>query len=444
MKTAHISGIIADKCEPFSWIGARRGTAARQAATIALLSVWLFGCVQSTTNAPTAPPPQSAAPPAPQAAAPPPLPPILPFDQAVLNAANGVFTTASKMPIETPPSRAVVIDPLVDGVTGYESKATQDIGNRITTLVKRDYPRFAVEKFSPASLKEAPLVLVGTFTAVNATNNQPTGPREAYRFCLVLGDLKTGKVVAKSVARARIADVDATPTTFFRDSPVWTPDASTQAYINTCQATKVGDPISKEFLDGLIGASLVSEAGEAYEGGKYQDALNLYTSAAETPAGDQLRVYNGVYLANYKLGRSDHAVEAYHNLVAYGLRKNRLAVKFLFEPNASRFLPGTPMSGQYGLWLQQIARQAAASPMCLEVAGHTSPTGSSALNERLSFLRADYVMSRLETDAPALRARMIANGVGSRENLVGTGKDDASDALDRRVELKLIAKCTAG
>jgi outer membrane protein OmpA-like peptidoglycan-associated protein len=415
----------------------------RAIALLALLSASLLACTPSTTGGPASAPAQSAAPPAPQAAALPPLPPILPFDQAVLNAANGVFSAASKMPAETPPGRTVVIDPLVDGVTGYESKATQDIQGRITGLVKNDYPRFAVAPFSPGALKEAPLVLVGTFTPVNATNNQPNGPREAYRFCLVLGDLKTGKVVAKSVARAQIGDVDATPTTFFRDSPVWSPDAATQAYIATCQATKVGDPIKQEFLDGLLGASLVAEAGDAYEQGKYQDALRLYANASETPAGDQLKVYNGVYLANYKLGRRDNAAEAYRNLVAYGFRNHRLAVKFLFEPNAARFSPDVPMSGQYGLWLQQIAAEGARSTTCLEVTGHTSPSGSPALNERLSYLRADYVKSRLEADAPSLHDRMIANGVGSRETLIGTGKDDASDVLDRRVELKLIPKCSA-
>jgi outer membrane protein OmpA-like peptidoglycan-associated protein len=35
---------------------------------------------------------------------------------------------------------------------------------------------------------------------------------------------------------------------------------------------------------------------------------------------------------------------------------------------------------------------------------------------------------------------MIARGAGSSEPIVGTGRDDASDALDRRVEL-LVVKC---
>jgi outer membrane protein OmpA-like peptidoglycan-associated protein len=41
-----------------------------------------------------------------------------------------------------------------------------------------------------------------------------------------------------------------------------------------------------------------------------------------------------------------------------------------------------------------------------------------------------------------LRGRLIATGKGSREMIVGTGRDDPSDALDRRVEFK-VAKCSA-
>ena len=80
----------------------------------------------------------------------------------------------------------------------------------------------------------------------------------------------------------------------------------------------------------------------------------------------------------------------------------------------------------------------AAAPSCLEITGHTSPSGPAALNERLSLLRAEYVKSQLDANAPALLRRSIAHGVGSAQTLVGSGRDDASDALDRRVEFKLI------
>jgi outer membrane protein OmpA-like peptidoglycan-associated protein len=397
---------------------------------LSLLATGLVACVeqQPTTTAP----PQ-------QAAAPAPLPPILPFDQAVTNAANTVFTSAPQG------SYRVVIDPLVDGVTGYTSSATENIQARVIDLVQKQYPRFSVERFSPDTLKASPMVLVGTFTPVNG-QNQTAGPREAYRFCLVLADLKTGKIVAKSVARAQLAGVDGTPTTVFRQSPVWTADPATQAYISTCQASKVGDAVSKDFLDGLTTASLISQGDEAFNAGSYQAALDLYSMAKRSTAGDQLKAYNGVYLSYWRLNQEAQAASAFGDAVGYGLRRNRLAVKFLFQPGSTQFYRDQQLTAQYPIWLQQIALQTAQFTSkandCIEVSGHTSRTGSPQLNERLSLQRAEYVKSRLDADVPQLAGRLNTVGAGSNQMMVGTGKDDLSDALDRRVEFKPIAKCS--
>ena len=49
------------------------------------------------------------------------------------------------------------------------------------------------------------------------------------------------------------------------------------------------------------------------------------------------------------------------------------------------------------------------------------------------------VRERLERESATLSKRLRASGVGFSENLIGTGADDASDALDRRVEFKVVA-----
>jgi outer membrane protein OmpA-like peptidoglycan-associated protein len=367
-----------------------------------------------------------------------PLPPILPFDQAVANAANAVFTAAPQG------SYRVVIDPLVDGVTGYTSSATEGIQSRVTSLVQSEYPRFSVERFSPETLKAAPMVLVGTFTPINS-QNQTSGPRESYRFCLVLADLNTGRIVSKGVARAAIAGVDGTPTPVFRQSPVWTTDPATQAYISTCQASKVGDALSRDFLDGLTTAALISQGDEAFNAGSYQSALTFYSNAKRSPAGDQLKAYNGIYLSYLRLNQPTSAADAFGDAVGYGLRRNRLAVKFLFQPGSTQFYQDSTMSGQYPMWLEQIARQASEatgkSNDCIEVSGHTSRSGSSQINEQLSLRRAEFVKRRLETDAPQIADHLVTVGLGSSQMMVGTGKDDLSDALDRRVEFKPGATC---
>ena len=117
-----------------------------------------------------------------------------------------------------------------------------------------------------------------------------------------------------------------------------------------------------------------------------------------------------------------------------------MSVKFLFRPNAAQFSTDLIVRPQYDMWIQQIAKRTVTADKCLEVAGHTSATGPADLNERLSLQRAEYIMDRLQGAQPGGRGsqRFSAKGVGSRELIVGTGKDDASDALDRRVEFKTI------
>jgi OmpA family len=376
----------------------------------------------------------AAQPSTPTAASPTPPPVPVPFDQAVLNAGNAVFAATVAAGGHT-----VVIDPLVNGVTGEQSASTKTLGTRLTDLAREHYPQLDVRPFDATTVEAAPIVLVGTFTPVNASN-QPSGPREAYRFCLVAADLKSGKTVAKSVARALPAGVDATPTRMFADSPSWTEDPSVKAYISTCQATKVGDPIPPTYVNGIITAAIINQAMTAYEAGNYRGALDLFENARTTPAGSQLRVYNGLYLTRTRLGQPER-VAAFGDLVAYGLKNNRLAVKLLFRPASTAFVADPRVSGDYDMWLRQIADHSATSGACLQVTGHTSASGSAALNEQLSVLRAEYVEQRLQSDNPALAHHLIAAGEGSKQNLVGTGTDDAGDALDRRVEFKVIPSC---
>ena len=91
--------------------------------------------------------------------------------------------------------------------------------------------------------------------------------------------------------------------------------------------------------------------------GEYAEALDLYTSAASLPAGDQLRVHTGIYLTNWQLGHQSDATQAFGQLVDFGLKNGRLAMKFLFKPGSTRFWQDPGVSGPYDLWLEQIAHR---------------------------------------------------------------------------------------
>jgi outer membrane protein OmpA-like peptidoglycan-associated protein len=363
--------------------------------------------------------------------------PVVPFDEAIAAAANKMFQSFKMDGDNGSGPLPFIIDPLIDGSTGAQSKATQFIQTQIVALAKEKYTRFQLEPFTPATLNKRPLVLVGTFNTINKAAEMK-GDRYAWWICLVMLDMTSGRVVARGVARAQLDGVDAVPLDYFRDSPAWSEDDATLAYVKNCQKTKVGDLADPKYLDGLLASSLIAQAIEAYNDGQYQQALDLYRSASTLPGGDQLRIYLGLYNTNQKLGNHAAVDEAFRRLVGYGLEHKRLAVKFLFRPGSTVFASDQKTTGPYEMWLQQIARESASRDVCLEVTGHSTATGLPPINTRLSLLRAEYIRDRLDEIEPPLTPRTIANGVGSRENLIGTGRDDESDALDRRVEFKVI------
>lgn len=398
------------------------------------------GVSSPPAQAPAAVPPLAQAPIVPPTPQPQPAPPpIMPFNDAVLFAANNLFGKAELPPaISATQARQypLVIDPLVDGNSGFQSVATQTMESRIAELVKVKYPVFQLEPFSATMLARGPLLFIGTVTAVDK-DGRNVGDRDWFRICLALVDLRSGKIVSKGFARAQMDGVDITPTAFFLDSPAWAPDPSTQGYVKTCQGTKVGDSINPVYWDRIVAAAMINDASIAYTNGRYEEALDLYKGVQRMPGGDQLRVYNGVYLAASRLGRQEESAQAFAKIVDFGLAQNQLAVKFLFRPGSTLFIPDPQISGAYHMWLKQISDRTSRRTNCMEIVGHTSRTGPEPVNERLSLMRAQYVKQRLEVNSAQLAKRLSAAGQGSRENISGLGTDDARDALDRRVEFKV-------
>lgn len=358
-------------------------------------------------------------------------PPLVPLEQAFLKAATALFESIPAAQGRT----VIVIDPLVDGVTGIQSVATRNFDRRIAQLVAERYRHIEIAALTPENVARARYVFIGTFNTINNAG-QPTGPRDAFWICFALIDKQSKTVHARSVARATLSDVDIAPASFFADTPVWGLDSATTAYIETCQRSKPGDLVSAAYLDQLPAAARIREATAAYEAGDARRALMLYREVRATEAGDQIRTLNGVYLSLTALGEKEAAATAFAQLVEGGLKLGRLGVLFLFQRGTTDFNEDARVSAQYPDWLSEIARRAGAADTCLQVVGHASRTGGEPFNERLSLDRAQRIVMLLSERAPALGARLKPAGSGSREVLVGLPRDDASTALDRRVEFK--------
>lgn len=360
----------------------------------------------------------------------------LAFDEAVDRLAVALFSRAKLDGIDVA-GRALVIDPLIDRATGNQAVSTQSMEKRITEVVRSRYRNIQPRPFNTDTLSERPLILVGSITPVAGPGVIPptNGPTNTYRIWASLADLRTNRIISREMAWVRADGVDMTPTPFFRDSPSWIADRSQASYIRTCSGLP-GDAIDPAYLNGLFTAATVADGIKAYETGRYAEALALYSRAQVQPAGDQPRVYNGIYLANVALGRDAAAEEAFGKLVGNGLQRGKLAVKFVFRPNSTQFWPDRHVSGRYPMWLRQIASNAVEQSTCLRLVGHTSPTGPAQLNQQLSVARAVFVRNELVERAPPLASQTDTAGRGSTEPMIGSGRDDATDALDRRVEFE--------
>lgn len=358
------------------------------------------------------------------------------FEESVSRAGLGLFTMAKSGLGDEP--RQVVIDPLIDANTGAQTFGTVKMGQELEGLLKSQHPQWQIKPLTRQALAAQPLLLIGTLTPVNTERSIDKQP-DAFRVWLTLIDLRTKRVVAKQLDRSTVDSVNPEPLAFFRDSPTWHKDKTVQGYINSCQVnTNVGDFANDDYLARLPSAAVVNEAMMAYNEGKVSDANRLYKEARELADEGDLRVLNGLYLTSWQLGQKNEARDAFRQLVATGLDAKRLPMKLLFRPGGTNFNEVGDLGAQYQLWLGVIAEQAGKTPACVKVVGHTSRTGSASINERLSLRRAEAVQRLIETRNRGLSTRLSAAGVGSREALIGLGSDDQRDALDRRVEFRVV------
>ena len=383
-----------------------------------LAAIWLVGC---------AAPPQATV-----------VSNELSFDQAVVQATDGLVAQTQKLPaflakVEAKLNkRGVVTDPMIDAGSGQQTVTTGLLEQRVTGHMVSKYEQFEILPFQIASLDKAQYLLAGTMTRI-----QRDGAAGAFRLNLSLVDMKSGLVVAQSSAVARDDGLDTTPMPYYRDSPILVKDKVIEGYVRTA-ATPPGQRADAIYFERIGTATLIDDATKLYNAERYQESLGQYKNALATPAGEQLRVLNGLYLTNWKLGNVGDAETAFGRVVALGIAYNELGVKFLFNPGGTDFWSDTKISGAYGMWLRQIAREGTAANVCMDVVGHTSRTGTAQFNDTLSMQRASYIKQRLATEAAGLAPKTKASGMGFRQNIVGSGTDDVVDALDRRVEFRIV------
>ncbi len=360
------------------------------------------------------------------------LPAFAPRSQNQLERAVG---TVLKSTEAEPPRRVIVVDTIIEATTGQQTRATQLAEQRVYERVSAKFPKFEVSSARPEVMARAEYVLAATMTPVK-------NEKGVHRLNMSITEMRGASVIAQAAARIRDDSVDTTPTPFYRDSPALARDRVVEGQVRTAETTpgKLADSV---YLERLPTNALVNDGLAAFNRDDYAGALPFYEEAAKRGDGQQLRVYNGLYVSYWNLQRVAEAEAAFGRIVALGLATNNLAVKILFKPYGTEFWADPRISGPYPFWLKQIALQVVSARSCLAVVGHSSRSGSEQVNDRLSLMRAEAIKAKLIAESRELTQRIQTSGAGFRENLIGTGTDDQRDSLDRRVEFRVV-NCPAG
>ncbi|MGO4551149.1 OmpA family protein [Lysobacter sp. 2RAF19] len=357
----------------------------------------------------------------------------VPFDEAVRDATDALVAQTHAMPsfIAQLSKRGIVHDPTLDAETAQQTMTTQRLDTLATTHLQTQYKQFDLLPFRSANLANAEYLLVSTLSRDGAA-----GAR-ILRVDLALVEIATGMVAAQAGALAIDDRLDHAPLPYYRDSPVLVKDQVVEGYVRTARTPR-GQQGDRVYLERIASATVTNEATDLYNQARYREALGEYRSALAAPFGEQLRVLNGIYMAAAKLGQTEESEAAFARVVAMGIAYRQLSVKFLFEPGGTAFHVDPRIHSPYPMWLRQIAREAVAADVCLDVAGHASRTGKQSVNQALSLRRAARIQAGLIAEAPVLKTRTKAIGLGFEENLIGSGTDDAIDVLDRRVEFRIV------
>ena len=325
----------------------------------------------------------------------------------------------------------LLLDPLMDANSGQALTINNAVENIFYKVLS---PRFEVVKMGGVNSKtDIDFVLSGVlaFERIGNTANS------AYHFYVSVYSKKTGIIKACSNAFIKLPEYK--PISTYQDSPVFLRDNKLK-YLTKSMKLKPGQKVNEKYLDYLNTKNYVVAAEHAYEKGDYKTALKNFQIAESYPDGKNLTVYSGLYNSARLLNMEDAETYFGQLINASIVENNKIEIKLLFKVNSAYFIDKGDLPKYYGMWLRQIAKQLKNNNACIHIQGHSSKTGKDAYNKALSLKRAKMVQHVLAVTYSGILKRSNVTGVGFSENIVGSGTDDARDAIDRRVEF-ILTEC---
>jgi outer membrane protein OmpA-like peptidoglycan-associated protein len=323
--------------------------------------------------------------------------------------------------------KKIVIDPFIDTESGYPVKVNPQINAIMAGEIAK---RFAVTgEMEPKNLEVSEYVLCGMVTLVD----QYEGERNVYKVYTAVFEKSSGVVLAS--AEAYIRRFETTPMDIYRDSPIYLKGQNYEEHVSSIKK-KPKESVETGYHDKLAVKSMRVKGDALYEVKEYNKSLDYYNQAATSPGGQEMETLNGLFTNLVHQGRYDTAEPVYGKLLKLSIAETgQIATKITFSPNSRT--PVASKSSLYTIYVRQIAKLVAVSPACrVTIIGHSSRTGSEGYNDKLSLQRSASIQKLMSSFDPDTMKRSEIIGRGFRDNIVGTGSDDLTDEIDRRVEFR--------
>ena len=325
----------------------------------------------------------------------------------------------------------IVIDPFINADSGEVLQVSRKIEKAIIKESEK-HENLEAARLTSDNLKDAKYIVNGTVGYAQLKTGETKGLQKYYHIASTVRNLAEISVIGKSDVWVTDQDLDYSPAAVYLDNPFFfqgkRPEGMPQEKLS-----------EQEYFDRLATRAMLIEAGTAYENRDYEKAVALFQNAEQREDGKLIETYAGLYMTHYKLGNMEEAEKAFGRIVALSVsRYNVLSVRFLFSVNSDYFLSDNLLRGKYDTWIRQIGKFFNKSDYCIQIMGHCSRTGAETYNKKLSLMRAVHIQKLMQPHFQDVMKRSKTIGMGFKHTIVGTGSDDDRDALDRRVEIKVV------
>lgn len=326
------------------------------------------------------------------------------------------------------PTTTIPVDDFFNETSAEVSTSAKTFQKQLAELLSKDQGKLVFAQLNRKNIETAQWIVLASYA--NVDEKQAGQPGKWVRLKISVADVLSGQRVAAAESFLQVAAFQSEPTRFFKEAPLYLND---QRHKERVQAV---NGQSTSLKNQLTTQAIFAEAVTAYESGKLVEAESGFTEVVKS-VPDHRGALTGIYQAQWLQGKKSNAEASFANLITQTAGASSLPFKILFRVNGTDFVDQGDLPQQYRLWTKSMGQVLVSQSRCLEVTGHASRSGGAEYNNRLSLQRAQRIATQIQQQTSGLSNKVKAFGKGYEEAIVGSGANDATDAIDRRVEFLL-------